>query len=393
MFNLKRIASCLDQEKVDGWLFYNFHNLDPSANAILDIPVEAMLTRRWFYFIPRQGEPVKLVHRIEPHALDHLPGQKRQYAMWKQLHDELRNILHGSHNICMQYSPMNAIPYVSYVDGGVLELVKSTGVAVHSSANLVQVFEAVWSKEGLASHLSASKKLLDIVHRAFAYVGDAVRNKQAVHEYQMQQFILGEFARLELVTDDPPIVAVNEHSGDPHYEPTAQKSSPIRPGDFLLIDLWAKEKSAEAVYADITWVGAVDTKVSPAHQKVFEIVKNARDAAIKLVKDRFAAHQDVYGYEVDDAARGVIGKASYGDYFIHRTGHSIGKKVHWKGVNIDNFETKDERKLIDGLGFSIEPGIYLKEFGVRLEIDMYIHEGKAHVSGEPIQDRVLTLLA
>jgi Xaa-Pro aminopeptidase len=393
MFDLKQIISGLAQENVDGWLFYNFHNIDPSANAILDIPAEAVLTRRWFYFIPRQGEAIKLVHRIESHALDHLPGQKRQYAMWQQLQDELKGMLKGAHHICMQYSPMNAIPYVSYVDGGMLELVRSTGVEVHSSANLIQVFEAVWSQEGLASHLSASKKLLDIVHRAFAYVRDGLRRSEQLHEYQVQQFIMGEFSRLDMVTDDPPIVAVNEHSGDPHYEPTAQHSSPLKKGDFLLIDLWAKEKAAEAVYADITWVGELEAKVAPQHTKIFNIVRDARDAAVRLVKERFAGHQDVYGYEVDDAARGVIAKAGYGDYFIHRTGHSIGKKVHWKGVNIDNFETKDERKLIDGLGFSIEPGIYLKEFGVRSEIDMYIHQGKAYISGEPIQDKVLTVLA
>lgn len=392
-FDISRIQQALSQERFEGWLFYNFHNIDPSANNILSISSEKMLTRRWFYLIPQQGEPIKLVHRIESGALDHLPGQKHTYAGWKQLQHELWNCLKSFKRIVMQYSPMNAIPYVSYVDAGTLELVRSTGVEVHSSANLIQTFEAVWTPIGVSSHERAGDLLHKIVQNAFEYTARQIRSKQTLTEYQVQQFILSEFAKHGLINDHPPIVAVNQHSGDPHYEPMAEGSSQIQEGDLLLIDLWAKFKESESVYADITWVGDVATTVNPRHVEIFEIVKKARDTAVQFIQDGLATNRDIYGYQVDDACRQVIETAGYGQYFVHRTGHSIGLEVHWKGVNMDNFETRDERKLIDGIGFSIEPGIYLPEFGIRSEINVYIQQHQAKISGQPSQTRLIPILA
>lgn len=392
MFDIKTLQNCTNQEQVGGWLFYNFHNLDSAANAILHIPPHAIVTRRWFYLIPATGEPVKLVHKIEKHVLDHLPGSKLEYATWKELSEQLKRMFATTTTVCMQYSPMNAIPYVSFVDAGTIELVRSLGVKVISSANLIQIFQAVWTEEGLKTHLEAAKKLRQIVPLAFTEVRQAIEQNKTLSEYQLQQFIVEQFHKLGMVYDDPPIVAVNEHSGDPHYEPTKEKSSLIRKGDLLLVDLWAKEKTEEAVYADITWVGVVAASVDAKYAKIFKIVSEGRDAAVRFIRERLANRQEVCGYEVDDACRQVIEKAGYGKYFVHRTGHSIGKEVHWKGVNIDNFETKDERKLIEGIGFSIEPGIYLPEFGIRSEVDVYIKDGKAHISGEPIQQELIPIL-
>ena len=391
---IAKIAEAVRKEGLDGWLFYNFRNMDPSADSILEMPAEQMLTRRWFYFVPSQGEPVKLVHAIEAGALDHLPGSKVKYAGWKELHSSLQQILAEVKNICMQYSPLNAVPYVSYVDAGTLEMVRSTGVNVHSSANLIQFFEAIWSEEAVASHNRAVLTLRRTVGRAFACVKNTILEHKDISEYQLQCFIIEELDAAGLIFDHAPIVAVNAHAADPHYEPTAEKNSPIKPGDLLLIDLWAKEKKPEAVYGDITWMGFVGAEVPPKYAEVFDIVKNARDAAVDFIATRLQNKEQIHGYEVDDVCRGVITKAGYGPYFIHRTGHSIGQGLHWKGVNIDNLETKDERKLIDGIGFSIEPGIYLEgDFGVRSELDAYIKEGVIHVSGQPVQQAIIPILA
>lgn len=393
IFDISKIQQALAQERFDGWLFYNFHNIDPSANNILSISNDKMLTRRWFYFVPQKGEPTKLVHRIESGALDHLPGQKQSYAGWKQLHHELWNLLKSFKRIAMQYSPMCAIPYVSYVDAGTVELIRSTGVEVHSSANLIQTFEAVWTQKGIESHELAGKILHKIVEDSFAYVAKQIRAKNSLTEYQVQQFILQEFNQHGLVYDHPPIVAVNEHSGDPHYEPGIQGSSQLKEGDLLLIDLWAKFPTNESVYADITWCGDIATTIVPRHAEIFEIVRQARDAAVQFIRDGLAAKRDICGYQVDDVSRQLIEKAGYGKYFVHRTGHSLGSDLHWKGVNMDDFETRDERKIIEGIGFSIEPGIYLPEFGIRSEINVYIHQGQAKISALPSQTALIPILA
>lgn len=393
MIDLNKIQTLLNREQQDGWLLYNFHNLDPCANSILKISTEAVLTRRWFYLIPTNGNPIKLVHKIESSALDHLPGKKLQYATWRELHGQLAKMLDPVQNISMQYSPQNAIPYVSYIDGGTLELIRSLGKQVHSSANLIQHLDAVWSQEGLNSHEKAAAKLWQIVDASFSYVRDLYHKQQQISEYQLQQFIVQRFQNLSLTYDHPPIVAVNEHSGNPHYEPTATSHAIIQQGDLLLIDLWAKEQGTDSIYADITWVGVVSDTVNQQYAAVFAIVKQARDAAVQCIKDHLQAGQDIHGYEVDDAARNVIVQAGYGDYFIHRTGHSIGREVHGKGVNMDNFETRDERKLIDDIGFSIEPGIYLPSFGIRSEIDVFIHNGQARISTLPVQEEIVPILA
>ena len=393
MIELDKIRQCLGNEKVDGWLFYNFHNIDPSANAILHVPAEKMLSRRWFYLVPTTGEPVKLVHRIESGALDHLPGQKIQYSTWLQMHNALKQVLQPLTKVCMQYSPMNAIPYVSYVDAGTVELVRSTGVEVCSSANLIQRFEAVWSPYGLQTHQQAAAKLREIVHLAFSHVKKSFEQSDTISEYQLQQFILEQFSLAGMVCSHPPIVAVNEHSGDPHFETQEQNRRVLRQGDLLLIDLWAKLDNVEAVYADITWMAVVDSQVGPEYAQIFDVLVQARDAAVKFIQKSFAEQRPVFGYQVDDACRQVIDAAGYAEYFIHRTGHSIGSEVHWKGVNMDNFETRDERKLIDGIGFSIEPGIYLQKFGMRSELNMYIDSGQAYISGQPVQKQLIPLLA
>lgn len=388
MVDIENIRRLLVKEGEEGWLFYNFRDLDPCANFILQMSPAAVRTRRWFYLIPARGTPVKLVHRIESGALDHLPGDKLEYATWKDLHGGLRKMLASAPKVCMQYSPGNAIPYISYVDGGTLELVRSAGGEVRSSADLVQHLEAVWGDEDLESHLKAAQNLWDVVRAAFSCTRGRVA---AISEYELQQFILEKFREMDMVCDHPPIVAVNEHSGDPHYEPSAQHSSPIRKGDFLLIDLWAKREGG--IYADITWVAMVDERVPEGHAAVFAVVKNARDAAVRFIERRLAERKEICGYEVDDACRKVIEDAGYGPHFIHRTGHNIGREAHGKGVNIDNFETRDERKLIDGIGFSIEPGVYLPGFGIRSEINVYLKAGKAHVSTLPVQNQIVPLLA
>ena len=392
MVNIDKIKKSLQEENVDGWLFYNFKNLDPSANNILEIPKEKIFTRRWFYFIPRDGNPIKLAHRIEDKSLDHLPGDKLVYSSWKELHQNLKNILSPFKHICMQYSPLNAIPYVSFVDAGTVELIQQTGVNIKSSANLIQRFEAVVDSQSLDSHKKAAVILKEIVFQAFELVKNTILAEKQITEYEVQQFIIAKFEANNMECDHPPIVAVNEHSGDPHYEPSPQNSSYIKRKDILLIDLWAKFKQENSIYADITWMCVVDDVVAFEYAKIFNIARDARENASKYIQERLDNNQEVYGYQIDDICRKTIEDAGYGKYFVHRTGHSIGKDVHWKGVNMDNFETKDERKLIDGILFSIEPGIYMSNFGVRTEIDMYIENGKAHISCPPAQSELIPIL-
>ncbi|BBM83539.1 M24 family metallopeptidase [Candidatus Uabimicrobium amorphum] len=388
---IEKIQEAICKEEVDGWLFYNFRDIDPSANAILQIPEDTFASRRWFYFIPASGTPCKLVHKIEPHTLDHLPGEKYLYAGWQTMETHLAHLLKNHKTICMQYSPKAAVPYVSYVDAGTCELVKSCGVEVVSSANLIQLFEAVWSQEAIDSHNRSAQFLRTLVLEAFQHIRKCIDAQQGISEYKLQQFILERIVKENLEYHHAPIVAVNENAGDPHFSPQAENKRSIQDGDFVLIDLWGREKSENAVYADMTWMGYVGSEPTTKHQEVFNIVKQARDAAIAFIETRFSQNEKVYGYEVDDVTRNVINEAGYGEYFVHRTGHSIGRDLHWKGVNIDNLETKDERQLIEGVGFSIEPGIYMKDFGVRLEVNGYIHHGKLCVSAQPIQQKIIMI--
>ncbi|HEV3253194.1 MAG TPA: M24 family metallopeptidase [Candidatus Acidoferrales bacterium] len=391
MLDVDAIQAELRASKTDGWLFYDHHHRDPIAGHVLGLG-NGMVTRRWFYFLPSRGEPRKLVHRIESATLDSLPGQKSVYSGWEELHKSLKRLLGRSKTIAMQYSPQNNIPYIGLVDAGTVELIRRMGKKVVSSADLVQKFEAAWSAEQLASHLEAGKLVDSITQDAFRRAAEFVRAKKDLTEYELQQWILGQFRAHGLVSDDPPIVAVGPHSGDPHYEPKKDAPTPIRAGDLLLLDIWAKLARPGSVYYDITWVGFLGPKVPAQCAHVFGIVKAAREAAVSAVVKAVAAGRAIHGWEVDRAARGVIRKAGYGKQFIHRTGHNIGQDVHGNGANMDSLETRDDRRIVPHTCFSVEPGIYLPEFGIRSEVNVYVAEGGARVTG-PAQDAVLPLLA
>lgn len=392
MFSLEQVQAAVSAEGVDGWLLYDFQGSDPLARRVLGIAPDAHLTRRWFYFVPKKGKPKKLVHRIEPGALEHLPGDRQLYAGWRELEKRVREVLLGARKVAMNYSPGNAIPYVSRVDAGTLEMVRTTGVEVSTAADLVQQFEAVWTGEQLETHIRAAKALRSIVGEAFDFVAKKISGK--LTEFDVQQFIMEGFEKNGLVTDSDLIVAVGPNSGNPHYAPNRNIHQPISKGDFLLIDIWGKEKGQDAVYADITWTGylGLGNHVPEKYTKIFEIVRDARDAGLRFIQEGMRAKRMIRGAEIDDVVRGHIASKGYGDYFIHRTGHNIGQEVHGNGANIDNFETREERKLLPYTCFSIEPGIYLKEFGVRSEIDVYLTENDAVVYGRPIQTNVIPIL-
>jgi len=389
--NLIAVQESLRDESVDGWLFYDHHHRDPIAYRVLKIAPK-MCTRRWYYLIPTEGEPAKLVHRIEKGNLAGLPGGEHEYSSWSEQREELKKILRGKKTVAMQYSPLNDIPYVGLVDAGTVELVRSFGVQVVSSADLVQLFEARWSAEALASHLEAGKAVHAIVRSAFAMIAEAARAGRAMTEYDVQQEIVRLYGLYGLEADEAPIVAVNENTANPHYTPVPAASLPIRANDFVLLDVWAKLREPESVYFDITWTGFVGEKVPHQYAEIFEIVREARDAAVSLVTQARREGRPLRGYQVDDAARGVITRQGYGEFFVHRTGHSIGEDVHGSGANMDNFETRDDRRIIPGTCFSVEPGIYLPEFGVRSEVDVYVEEHDARVTGE-VQEAVVPILA
>jgi Xaa-Pro aminopeptidase len=388
---LTQIQSTLRENGLDGWLFYDHHRRDPIAYRILKIN-PPMCTRRWYYLIPAGGEPSKLIHRVERHNLAGLPGRELEYSSWKEQREGLKKILEGKSRIAMQYSALNDIPYVGLVDAGTIELVKSVGVEVVSSADLVQLFEARWSEDALASHLEAGKVVHAAVRAGFAAIGDAVRAGKGITEYDVQQAMLRVFEGGGVVADEAPVAAVNQNAANPHYMPMRDSSSPIGPDDFVLLDVWGKMSRPGAVYFDITWTGFVGVEVPRRYTEIFEIVREARDAAVEFVQAAMKSGRTICGYEVDDVARGVINRQGYGQYFVHRTGHSIGEDVHGNGANIDNFETRDTRQLIPGVCFSIEPGIYLPEFGVRTEVNVFVEESNARVTGE-IQQAIVRILS
>jgi Xaa-Pro dipeptidase len=389
--DIKEIQKDLRAAKLDGWLFYDFRGRDPIAHRLLKLP-GGMRTRRWFYFIPAKGAPRKLLHKIETAALESLPGGALYYAGHTELQRSLKKLLGGAKRVAMQYSPMNEIPYVAMVDAGTVEQVRGTGAKVVSSADLVQKYEACWTAAQLASHRAAGTTIDRIVAGAFKLAGDRVREKKAVSEFDLKEFMQREFAAAGIVADDGPDVAVGANASDPHYGPTAEKSAPIREGDFLLLDVWGKTKEAGSVYYDVTWVGYLGATVPEKYAKVFKVVREARDKAVELIRSRVAAGKELQGWEVDKASRDVIEKAGYGKYFFHRTGHNIGEAIHGNGANMDGLETRDVRRLIPGTCTSVEPGIYLKDFGIRSEVDVYIGEHEAQVTGA-VQTEVLALLA
>lgn len=389
--NLEAIQKALADEGLDGWLFYDHHHRDPIAYRVLGIR-PPMCTRRWYCLIPVSGDPVKLTHRIEAGSLDGVPGKKQVYSTWKEQHAGVAAMMAGRKRVAMEYSALNAIPYVGLVDAGTVELVRQTGVEVVSSANLVQRFEACWSDEALQTHLEAGKAIHRIVRQAFSHVASAVHTGQELNERDLQREITRLYEIYGLEAAEPPLVAVNAHSGNPHYSPTAETAWPIVRNDFLLLDIWAKLKQPGSVYFDITWTGYVGGRVPEPMADIFNIVSKARDTGVALVQQAVRSGRALHGFEVDDAVRGVITAAGYGDHFVHRTGHSIGEDVHGNGANMDNFETHDDRLILPGACFSIEPGIYLPEYGVRSEVDVFVQENDAIVTGE-IQQAIVPILA
>lgn len=386
---IERIQQSLRDNDLDGWLFFDHHRRDPLAYRILNLPESVSATRRWYYFIPSSGEPRKLVHRIEGEALDSLPGKSAAYSSWSEQRMQLAALLAGTRKIAMQYSPNCAIPYVSLVDGGTLELVHANDVEVVSSADLVQEFEAVWNERQLALHLEAGQIVDRIRHEAFVLIGERLRSGVTITEFEVQQFILGQFEELGVETDHGPIVAVNANASDPHYEPNCERCAHIQSGDLVLIDLWAKKKLSDAVYYDVTWTGFCGGVVPELIQNVFAIVREARKKACRFVIDSYSSSSPIRGFEVDDVARGYIAQQGYGEYFFHRTGHNIGVTVHGAGANMDNLESHDERRIIPWTCFSVEPGIYLENFGIRSEVNVFAGPGYARVTGEEQEELVL----
>ena len=392
MFDLDAVQSAIREAGFDGWLLYDFRGSNVLAQRVADLSGKNY-SRRWFYYVPATGEPKKLVHTIEPGALDHLPGTaKTVYRRWQDLETGVGELVIGAKRVAMEYSPRNANPYISRVDAGTVELVKSYNVEVEGSGDLIQQFEATWDDEQEKSHFEAAKHCRSAYDVAFAFIADEIRAKGKVAEAAVQGRILKHFADHKMTTYSPPIVGVGPHSGDPHYETTPKSNAAIMPGSFVLIDLWAKLDQPRSVYADYTRVAYVGDTVPDEYTRIFKIVAAARDAGIKKVKDTFAANEPLCGWEVDAATREVIEKAGYGENFTHRTGHNIGQEVHGNGAHMDGLETREDRRVIRRTCFSIEPGIYLPEFGVRSEVDIYIDKsGAVHVTGGDPQTEVHTI--
>ncbi|HET9919324.1 MAG TPA: M24 family metallopeptidase [Ktedonobacteraceae bacterium] len=392
---LERIQQALQAEGLDGWLFYDFRFSNPIAYQVLGLSTGEMYTRRWFYFVPAQGEPRALISAVESHVLHSLPGERHIYQTWQEMQETLRGLLQPGMRVAMEYSPMNAIPYISRVDAGTVELVRTTGAEVVSSANISQRFVAQLTGAQVMSHREASRLIMAAKDALFAQLGADLQAGGPLDEYSVQQRFLALMKQAGLNAPELPIVAVNEHSGNPHYATSKSASSPIRRGDLILFDFWARlPEPRNSVYADYTWMAFAGTReeIPERQQAVFAVVRDARDAAIAFIRERLAAGERVEGREADDVARGLIARAGYGSYFVHRTGHSLGPLEHYNGANIDNFETQDERVLLPNTCNSIEPGIYLPEFGVRSEVNLLIHEHDAEVTGTPAQMEIVPLL-
>ncbi|HEV2583953.1 MAG TPA: M24 family metallopeptidase [Ktedonobacteraceae bacterium] len=393
--NLTEIQQALQSERLDGWLFYDFRKSNPIAFQVLSLPLDGFFSRRWFYYIPARGEPTRLVSSVESHVLDKLTGARLVFRTWQELQAHLGSILSQAKRVAMEYSPMNAIPYLSRVDAGTIELVRACGVEVVSSADLAQRFGAQLSQAQMESHREAGRRLVAAKDTLFSAIGRDLREGIEIDEYSTLQRFAALIEQAGLVVEQGlPHVAINANASNPHYEPSAAHHSPIRRGDLVLFDFWASLPGSDSIIADYTWMAFAGTREEiPARQReVFAIVSRARDAAIDFARGRMAAGERVEGHEVDDAARRVIADAGYGDYFIHRTGHSIGRVVHADGANMDNYETRDERTLLPSTCCSIEPGIYLPEFGIRSEVNMLIHERDVEVTGVPAQQEIVALM-
>ena len=387
--DLSAIQQALRDRNIGAWLFYDHHHRDPIAYRVLGLPNGLMVTRRWYYLIPSKGEPIKLVHKIESGHLDTLPGSKKQYAGWQELFDGLRQMLAPYRDVAMQFSPNNFVFTISMVDAGTADMIRGLGKNIVSAADLIAQFEATLTDEQIKSHFAARDVIDAVTAEAFQEIGRRVRGGGA-YEHEIQQFFMEAFQRENMETDDPPIVAVNANAGNPHYEPSASRPVPIREGDLVLLDVWAKKKTTAAIYYDITWMGCVGKAPTERQREIFRIVSEARDIGVKTVQNAIAADRPIAGWEVDHAVRGHIQQAKYGDYFIHRTGHSIATEVHANGANMDDLEIHDERRILPNSCFSIEPGIYLPEFGVRSEVNVLVRPGSAEVTGK-IQREIVTI--
>jgi Xaa-Pro dipeptidase len=388
--NLSEMQAAIRGEKLDGWLFFDHHRRDPLAYRVLRFTPGSMVSRRWYYFIPADGEPRKLEHKIEAHTLDPLPGTRSLYAEWGEMTARLGELTRGAKNIAMQYSPQCAVPYVAMVDAGTVELVRGLGLEIVSSANLVQYFEARWTSEQLDTHLEAGRRIDQVRRAAFECIARRQRAGERVTEWDIKQFILDRYKEDGIFIDHGPDVAVNANASNPHYDPTRESCSEIRRGDLVLIDMWGKLERADSVYYDITWMAFCGERVPDAMERVFGVVREARDRGIRKVEQAVSERRELRGFEVDDAARSYIKEQGLGEYFFHRLGHSIGADIHGTGANMDNFETHDERKVIPWTCFSIEPGVYLPEFGVRSEVDVFVDENSARVTGEK-QEKIVLL--
>ncbi len=387
--NLEQIQSALREQQVDGWLFYDHHHRDPIAYRILGLSEDLFVSRRWYYFIPAEGSPRKLTHRIESGKLAELPGSGNVYSSWQELEAGLSAMLEPYTTLAMQYSPRNSIMYVSMVDAGTVEVLRGMGKTIVSSADLVSRFEAVLTADQIASHYQAQQIIDDVVREGWKHIGARVRSGN-VNEYEIMVWLREAMRREGIAEGHGPNVSVNANSSDSHYEPTAASSKPITQGDFLLIDIWGRLDRPGTCTYDITWTGVVGREPSERERQIFTLVAQARDAAIKTVQAAFADGQPLAGWQADDAARGVIRAAGLGDYFTHRTGHSISTETHGNGANLDNLETHDVRLILPYTCFSVEPGIYLPEFGVRSEINMLTEPGRAVVTG-PIQTELVRI--
>lgn len=389
VFDLSAVQTALHRFGLEGWLLAEFRGSNVPARRVLGLDGKGLTSRRLFYFIPAEGAPRKLVHRIEPGVLDELPGEKVVYLRWQELESGIAWLLSGATRVAMEYSPRNAIPYVSKVDAGTMEIVRALGAEVVSSGDLIQLFEATWDDDQWRMHREAEVITTSAYDMAWNLIADKTRGGGTIGEAEVQAAIVEYFHQHGATTDHGPIVGVGPHSGDPHYAPDPANDTAIKLGDFVLIDLWAKMNKPRSVYSDLTRVGFVGSEVPKKYQDIFDIVARARDAAIATVKEAYAANRPLHGWEVDDACRFVIDQAGYGPYFVHRTGHSIGQEVHGNGANMDNLETHDERRLIPRTCFSVEPGVYLPQFGVRSEVNVYIGDADARVTGEIQRELVL----
>ncbi|HEU5198925.1 MAG TPA: Xaa-Pro peptidase family protein [Ktedonobacterales bacterium] len=389
----ERLQQAIRNAEIDGWLFFDFRKSNSLAYRVLGLSLDGFYTRRWFYFVPAQGEPTAIISAVEPHVLRELPGRRLVFRSWEELHRLLGETMQGARRVAMEYSPMNAIPTMAKVDGGALELIRSLGKEIVSSANLVQQFVAILSQVQVEMHREAGRRLIEVKDALLHSIAEQMRAGKQLTEYSVQQDFRARIQAAGVETDSAPIVAVNAHASDPHYGPSQNNSAPLREGDLLLLDFWGFLPQPGAIFADYTWTAFLGARVPEQQQNVFDVVRRGRDHGIAFLREHIEQGKPVQGWEVDQAVRDVITNAGYGEYFVHRTGHSITTVEHGDGANLDNLETHDERLILPNTCCSIEPGIYLPEFGIRSEVDVLVHERSIEVTGVPIQEELIALLA